>query len=58
MIETDTDRLEYLKKAFCDLASRTLPIVKFLKYKKDIMQCSGGDKLGIIIKNLVEEICH
>ena len=58
MIDAYIDRLEYLKKAFCDLASRTLPIVKFLKYKKDIMQCSGGDKLGIIIKNLVEEICH
>jgi hypothetical protein len=58
MAELDIDRLEYLKKKFCELASSTLPIEKFLKYKKSIMLCSSFENLETIVKNLTTEICQ
>lgn len=58
MTETATDKLDYAKKIFCELASRALPIAQYLRYKKDIMQTSSMDNLNLIVKNLCEEICQ
>lgn len=57
MSEVTVDKLEYAKKLLCELASRGLPIVIYLRYKRDIAQCSDMDKLNLIGKNLIEEIC-
>lgn len=57
MTEKTIERTEYVKQKFCELASRTLAIERYLKYKKDIMQCSSLDRLDTIVKNMTEEIC-
>jgi hypothetical protein len=55
--QVENTKLEYAKKVLSHMASLAMSDAKYLRYKKDIMQSSSFDRLEMIGKSLITEIC-
>jgi hypothetical protein len=55
--ELEDKKLTYAKKVLSHMASLAMSDAKYLRYKRDIMQSSSFDRLEMIGKSLITEIC-